>query len=98
MPYESFDVGDTVVFKEWDEMVREYGLNRYGNIDCKYLFTVDMKFLCGTEHVIRAINDGHFHFVDTDCGGYHISADMIRPVSEITVDVDIDGFLNLIQE
>lgn len=96
-----FAIGDTVVFKEWDEMAEEYGLlEDTGSIDCRFIFTKEMRFLCGTEHVIRRIsNDGHIMLSDDAADGYHISADMIRHIDESSPEdeVDIDGFLSLIQ-
>ena len=96
-----FAVGDTVVFKEWDEMAEEFGLREEtGNVDCRFIFTEEMRFLCGTEHVIRRIsNDGHIRFSDGAADEYHISSDMIRRIDESSPEdeIDIDGFLSLIQ-
>lgn len=51
-----FKVGDEVVIKEWDEMVKEYGLNYMGNIECHpYTFTSLMKRFCGEEATIIKI-------------------------------------------
>lgn len=49
----NFKVGDKVIIKEWDEMVKEYGINSWGGIDCHpYSFTSFMKILCGEEATI----------------------------------------------
>lgn len=49
----NFKVGDKVIIKEWDEMVKEYGINSWGGIDCHpYSFSPFMKILCGEEATI----------------------------------------------
>ncbi len=37
-------------------MVREYGLNHKGNINCKNIFTQSMKYLCGQKIVLDTDN------------------------------------------
>lgn len=52
----NFKVGDKVVIKDWDEMIKEYGLNSWGGIDCHpYSFSTFMKILCGEEATITKI-------------------------------------------
>lgn len=34
--------GDFVHIKTWEDMENEFGVNGDGNIDCRYLFTIDM--------------------------------------------------------
>ena len=100
MSEEIFSVGDTVVFKEWDDMAEEYGLvKQTGSIDCLFRFTREMRHLCGTEHVIRCIVGERFLFGDHDADGYSISADMIKHVDQSSDGffVDYDKFLSLIQ-
>lgn len=49
----NFKVGDKVIIKDWDEMVKEYGVNSWGGIDCHpYSFSSFMKILCGEEATI----------------------------------------------
>jgi hypothetical protein len=35
------------LFKSWEQMEQEFGLNYNNFIDCMYFFTTEMKFLCG---------------------------------------------------
>lgn len=53
---EIFEVGDKVVIKEWDEMVKEYGLSTYGDIKCHSCYFVQgMRKLCGEEAIITTV-------------------------------------------
>lgn len=72
-----FNVGDRVVIREWDDMAEEYGCNSF-TIACNYGFTEDMKYLCGREFTIRALDKyGRVEFEEDNEWHYHI--DMIRP-------------------
>ncbi len=51
-----FKVGQRVRFKTWEEMEKEFGLDKDGDIDCSKCFTKNMKKLCGTYATIRAID------------------------------------------
>lgn len=43
----TFQVGDIVKIREWDDMLEEYGLNEWGSIRCTFHFVSEMKILCG---------------------------------------------------
>lgn len=56
-----FKVGDKVRIRQWDDMVKEYELNKYGNIKLKDdVFCPDMKCLCGKIATIRAFGTSNF--------------------------------------
>lgn len=53
----NFKVGDKVVIKDWDEMVKEYGIDPpSGSINCyPYHFVSSMRALCGEEATITKV-------------------------------------------
>lgn len=76
-----YNVGDRVVIRDWDDMAEEYGLTPYSeNINCNRYFTTGMRYLCGREFTIKALDerDGSVEFEENNDWNYHI--DMIRPV------------------
>lgn len=76
-----FNVGDRVVIREWDDMAKEYGLTASSNIDCNCVFTTNMRYLCGKEFTIKALDEryeGCVEFEENADWNYHI--EMIRPV------------------
>lgn len=70
-------VGDKIRIREWDDMENEYGLNFMGDIDVYHSFTVEMRYLCGTEHVVTDIEDSHTVRID----GWIISDDMVKIIN-----------------
>lgn len=55
---EKFEIGDRVVVRDYDEMVEEYGKNKYGDITPdKYTipFTTEMIHFCGESGTITDI-------------------------------------------
>ena len=92
-------VGDRVQFKEWDEMVKEYGTSS-GNIKCESGFASKMRHLCGAcatvtkvdsfygeisdTKIILNLKDFSIESSDTD---YFYSTDMVRKVSPAEWDV-----------
>jgi hypothetical protein len=55
-----FKVGDRVRIRQWDDMVREFGLTDDGHIPftktCSTTFVADMKHLCGRTATITSVN------------------------------------------
>ena len=52
-----FKVGELVRIRQWDDMEKEFGVNFYGSINCRYTFTEGMKPLCGKYSEILEIRD-----------------------------------------
>ena len=42
-----YKVGDIVQIRQWDDMVREFGVSEYGSIQCHCSFVKEMKKYCG---------------------------------------------------
>lgn len=56
-----FKVGDKVRIRQWNDMLEEYKLNEYGNIDVVTdVFFPDMKYLCGEIATIKAFGVGNY--------------------------------------
>lgn len=45
--YPTYNVGDKVTIRQWDDMAAEFGLDKYGGINVPKCFTKDMKQYCG---------------------------------------------------
>ena len=85
-PKHKFKVGDRVQFKSWEEMEKEFGLAKYGDIDNG--FDKMMKHLCGTYATIKNIDNGKFFNVElkdfsairrVDWG---FNLDMLKPATD----------------
>ena len=57
--YPTYNVGDKVTIRQWDDMESEFGLNELGNIKVPKIFTETMKKYCGQTlpiiHVCRYV-------------------------------------------
>ena len=80
-----FKVGELVRIRQWDDMVKEFGTRSTGSVNCRCLFTVAMKPLCGKYAEIKDLRvDGivflrFFNCEKVDkCWSY--STDMIEKV------------------
>lgn len=78
----SFQVGDKVKVREWDDMAAEFGVDEDGDIKCPRYFTTGMRPLCGRVATIsRVMETGSFHLDSDDdndwCWGF--TADMVVP-------------------
>ena len=45
--YPTYNVGDKVTIRQWDDMESEFGLNEFGDIKVPKAFTESMKKYCG---------------------------------------------------
>ena len=45
--YPTYNIGDKVTIRQWDDMESEFGLNEFGNIRVPKVFTKYMKQYCG---------------------------------------------------
>ena len=80
-----FKVGELVRIRQWDDMAKEFGTRSTGSVNCRCLFTVAMKTLCGKYAEIKDLRvDGivflrFFNCEKVDkCWSY--STDMIEKV------------------
>lgn len=42
--------------KDWDELAEQYGLDEDGNINCRYIFSKEMKKYCGKVIEVENVN------------------------------------------
>lgn len=54
----NFKVGDRVVVRDWDDMAKEYGVSKWGDIPKDSQFTNSMKHLCGRTATVTCVEDG----------------------------------------
>lgn len=45
--YPTYNIGDKVTIRQWEDMESEFGLNEFGNIKVPKIFTESMKKYCG---------------------------------------------------
>lgn len=51
----SYNVGDQVTIRQWDDMESEFGLNEYGEIKVPKIFSKIMKKFCGQTFTIKEV-------------------------------------------
>ena len=88
---QDFKIGDFVQFREWDDMVQDFGVNSNGSIKVCCSFTREMKPFCGvvarTADVIhRSGTDAKIVCIDfgeQEFNGYwfSFSTDMIKKIN-----------------
>lgn len=61
-----YQIGDRLQIRYWEDMVAEYGLDGE-NIPVTYIFTPDMKYMCGQPFTVKDI-----------CGGRYVSEEGIE--------------------
>lgn len=54
--YPTYNVGDQVTIRQWDDMESEFGLDEYGGIKVPKTFTKFMKKYCGQTFPIVHVN------------------------------------------
>lgn len=54
--YPTYNVGDKVTIRQWDDMAAEFGLDEYGGIKVPKTFTMYMKKYCGQTLPIIHVN------------------------------------------
>lgn len=107
MRHEDIHVGDRLRIREWGDMEAEFGTTDSGSIDCKFVFTVGMRDLCGMEFTVARIDkfgeifsaeqiethglEGFLH--------WKISADMLEPADNACQSADLpepDGLFSFL--
>lgn len=54
--YPTYNIGDKVTIRQWDDMAAEFGLNKFGEIKVPEIFAVEMKDLCGKTFTITNVS------------------------------------------
>lgn len=75
-----FKVGDKVRVREWDEMAKQYGLDRDGDIDIECCFTTGMREFCGKVLTVDSVCGGAVTL--KGAGSWYFDIDTIKPVEE----------------
>lgn len=79
--YPTYNVGDQVTIRQWDDMIAEFGLNEVGNIAVPESFTREMERYCGKTFTICAgIGKGchGFPIYRFSANGYNYTAPMFE--------------------
>jgi hypothetical protein len=66
--YPTYNVGDEVTIRQWDDMESEFGLNGHGGIKVPKCFTMYMKKYCGQTLPIVHIN----HYTPPNFDSYYL--------------------------
>ena len=64
--YPTYNVGDKVTIRQWDDMESEFGLDEYGGIKVPKTFTMYMKKYCGQTLPIVHVS----HYVPPEFDSY----------------------------
>ena len=98
--YPTYNVGDQVTIRQWDDMESEFGLNEYGEIKVPKIFSKIMKKFCGQTFTIKEVHRGVLPIFDTyilEKDEYYFSSPMFEqsvfrvPVSTLTFDDLLQG-------
>ena len=79
--YPTYNVGDQVTIRQWDDMIAEFGLNEVGSIAVPESFTREMERYCGKTFTICAEigEGGHgFPIYRFSANGYNYTAPMFE--------------------
>lgn len=86
MKQEDIHIGDVLRIREWHDMEKEFGLNRDGEINCRFVFVPSMRPLCGQRFTVKTINSNDTIIseegIESDGRIWHISADMLELCDE----------------
>ena len=64
--YPTYQIGDRVTIRQWDDMKSEFGLNRFGDIKVqKVCFTEPMRKYCGK--TLTIVRKSHYLSPNSDC-------------------------------
>lgn len=79
-----FQIGDKLRIRQWDDMVKEFGIDENGNISCTFVFTKQMKILCGqpftVSSIVKSFDRSEYQSEEEPSMGFMISSDMLEPV------------------
>lgn len=91
-----FKVGDKLRIREWDDMLEEYGEN-YGGIACMFLFTNEMRDMCGKVFTVKEIIGEHLYSEEEIesadpnlIDSWNISEDMLEYAEDEQEFADVD--------
>lgn len=94
----NFKVGDRLRFRQWNDMLNEYGCDASGDIfvDNKTFFTRQMKDLCGVPFTVKNINP---LISEENNGCWYFCSGMLEydPQYNDLPDVNSDDFEKILQ-
>ena len=70
-----YEVGDKVLIRDWDDMVKEFGLDSDGDIDCKPCFATEMKKFCNKIITVCEVNWNRRYYTEGE--SWQFSRNMI---------------------
>lgn len=83
-----YKVGDKVKVREWEDMEKEFGLDRDGDIGIKPCFSKNMREYCGRIMTISHANRTDYH---TDGNDWFWTDKMFEPVDNHKIVITTDG-------
>lgn len=90
-----YQVGDILRIRQWDDMANEYGCTPYGSIHCNFMFTREMRCMCGEIFTVKEITNDRYYSEEGIEGMYSISADMLEYVMEEELNINSTDVTNL---
>lgn len=96
MKLKDINVGDVLYVRKWDDMVNEFDVDYYGDINCEFMFSSGMRYLCGEELTVRHIENRRISAEEDIFATWVISADMLERRERIP-DIEEREFLEIIR-
>ena len=85
MKLEDMHIGDIVRVRQWDDMAAEFGIDRYGDIQCPRGFLRDMDGLCGQMFNVTEFDplcDGFVRVITNPLTWSILTPEVFEPVAE----------------
>lgn len=95
MKLKDINKGDILCIRQWDDMVDEFGLSKYGLEVAGYLFLPEMMHLCGELFTVDKIYEDRITSVERIERPWYITYGMLEPYVELE-DVRDDDFERII--
>lgn len=103
MQEKDINIGDILLVRQWDDMVREFGTDANGYINTRYGFRPDIKYLCGKQFRVMEILNGVFGklyggiILDvSNAEDEYFAPDELEPLSDEEWDVADDEEMKLL--
>lgn len=98
-------IGDVLRVREWDDLIREFGMDLGGNVKTTYSFVSQNKYLCGQQVEIIRMCDGTcgslyecivFGISTSESDTFYFSADELEALQIDNLEVATDEEIKLL--
>lgn len=96
-------IGDVLRVREWDDLIREFGITEKGYVQSSYGFNESIKYLCGRQVEIKGEHDGIcgelykcIVYGVSNADEFYFAADELEPLPEEEWDIADDEEIKLL--